>query len=328
MKVTRGKTPIIDAVIPVKNGMPEIQDCIQALMSQTMAPRKIIVIDSGSSDGTYEYLSKIPIVEIMRIEPSQFNHGLTRNLGWQHSDADLLLYTVQDAKPLSNQLIEQLADGFSDLSVWAVCGSQIVCHNLHSNPMQWHRPIDQPVDQRYQLSDSQAFDTCSPAEKRNMCGWDNVVAMYRRTALQEVPFRKVSFGEDMLWASDALRMGAAILYRPSAKVCHHHLEDRIQTMRRILSTLYFRHLHFRYIEPIHPFTWKGYVRLLRHISFNTQISLKRRFYWILYNIQREKAAYDAWKLFHQSLSGGEKAMEALYAEWVETPPIPLKRIQG
>ncbi|MBM3441399.1 MAG: glycosyltransferase family 2 protein [Bacteroidetes bacterium] len=319
--------PIIDVVIPVKNGLPEIQECIQGLLAQSLAPRRIIAIDSGSNDGTCEYLRTVPMVDIIRIDSSQFNHGLTRNIGWKHSDADLIFYTVQDAKAHSSQLLCQMADGFSDSTVWGVCGSQIVCRNEYSNPMLWHRPIDLPIDQRYQLTASHDFDACTPTEKQQMCGWDNVVAMYRRTALQEAPFRDVSFGEDMLWASDALRKGATLLYRPSATVCHHHLEDRKQMMRRLLSTLYFRHLHFGYLETIKPLTWKGYLRLLRHVALNRQVPFNRRWYWFTYNIQREKAAFEAWELFRKSILIGGNAMESLYKEWVAMPPIPLKRKQ-
>jgi len=317
--------PSIDVVIPVKNGMPEVRACIEGLQRQTLRVNRIIAIDSGSTDGTDAYLAAQPGVELLRIERARFNHGLTRNLGWQHADAELVFYTVQDARALAPDLLETMAEGFADPGVAGVCGQQVVCPDPRHNPVEWHRPVDPPRDRRFRMPDAATFDACSPLQKRDMCAWDNVVAMYRRDALASIPFREVSYGEDMLWAADALRSGSTLLYRPAAQVCHFHLEDRDVVLRRTLSVLFFRHRHFGYRYPRPDFTVVDLARILRTVCFGADIPLQRRYGWLRYNINRRRAIREAWELFDRALAAGDAALEALYREWVETPPVPLKK---
>lgn len=316
--------PSIDVVIPVKNGMPEIRRCIEALQAQSVAIGRIIAIDSGSTDGTDAYLASRPGVELLRIDPSQFNHGLTRNLGWRQSDAELVFFTVQDARALGPDLLERLADGFADPQVSGVCGRQVVCPDVRHNPVEWYRPVSPPADARYRLGDARAFDAYAPERKRDMCAWDNVVAMYRRSALAAIPFREVSYGEDMLWAADALRSGGAILYRPSAQVCHFHLEDREVAMRRTLSILFFRHRHFGYRYPRPRLAAIDLARIIRHTLFEPGLPPAHRLAWVRYNIVRRMAIRDAWDLFERACAAGDAALADLYRDWVEAPPVPLK----
>lgn len=317
--------PTIDVVIPVKNGMPEIRECIEALKAQSVTISRIIAIDSGSTDGTDAFLTSQPGVELVRIDPSQFNHGLTRNLGWRRSDAELVFFTVQDARALRPDLLERLAGGFTDPDILGVCGRQVVCHDVRHNPLEWYRPISPPEDVRHQAGDFGTFEAYSPERKRDMCAWDNVVAMYRRTALASFPFREVSYGEDMLWAMDALRAGGAILYRPVAQVCHYHLENREVTIRRTLSIQFFRHLHFGYLYPRPSFGMMDIARMARRTVFEATLPWGRRLGWLRYNFMRRRAILEAWNLFHDALASGDAALSVLYRDWVEKPPVPLKK---
>ncbi len=144
--------PSIAAVIPVKNGFPEIKECIEGLLQQTVKVNRIIVIDSGSTDGTLEYLRSVKEVNILQIDPAEFNHGDTRNMGWQHAVEDFVFYTVQDARPVNNLLLEELFKGFTDKEVVAVCGQQVVPHDKKNNPVEWFRPVSEPLNMRYQVT--------------------------------------------------------------------------------------------------------------------------------------------------------------------------------
>jgi glycosyltransferase involved in cell wall biosynthesis len=48
----------ISVVIPVRNEAEKIATCIDGILSQTVAVSEIIVVDSGSTDGTLEILTK------------------------------------------------------------------------------------------------------------------------------------------------------------------------------------------------------------------------------------------------------------------------------
>ena len=209
----------VDAVIPVLNGFPEIRDCVEGLLHQSVRIRRIIALDSGSTDGTLDYLKGIEEVVVVPVPAGTFNHGLTRNLGWQHSDADLLFYTVQDARTVHRDVVAELIKPFMDPAVAGVCGRQIVCRDPRHNPVEWFRPVSEPQSQRYQLSNAAAFDAMDPEVKRSMCGWDNVAAMYRRSVMADLPFRDRVFGRPR---GD----GKALVYRRRAASAHRRPERR------------------------------------------------------------------------------------------------------
>jgi rhamnosyltransferase len=314
----------IDAVIPVLNGFPEIRACIEGLLMQSVRIRRILVLDSGSTDGTLEYLKDIEYVTILPVASGTFNHGLTRNLGWQHSDADFLFYTVQDARTVHADVIANLLAPFQDPEVSGVCGQQIVCHDPGNNPAEWFRPVSAPRSVRYQLSDAAAFDALSPGQKREMCGWDNVAAMYRRSAMEHLPFRDRVFGEDLTWCVDALRSGTAIVYQPSARVCHYHLEDPAFTLRRVLSSMFVRYRTLGFIHPAPVRSWRTILRLVRLCFFKNDLPLNRKLYWTRYNFERNRSIRQAHELFQQALKAGEAGLNDLYRSYIEKPHRPLK----
>ena len=50
----------VSIVIPVRNEVAKIRACISGILRQTLLPREIIVLDSGSTDGTLEALAGFP----------------------------------------------------------------------------------------------------------------------------------------------------------------------------------------------------------------------------------------------------------------------------
>jgi GT2 family glycosyltransferase len=316
--------PSVDVVIPVLNGFPEIRDCIEGILDQSVQVRRIIVLDSGSTDQTLDYLRGIERVTIVPVAPGTFNHGLTRNLGWMHAGADLLFYTVQDARVLHREVLADMMKPFRDPAVAGVCGQQIVCHDPRYNPVEWFRPVSEPRMQVFQISDAATFDALPPNRKREMCGWDNVAAMYRRSALMSVPFRDLVFGEDLAWCVDALRSGMMIVYQPSARVCHYHLEDPAFTLRRALSSMFVRYRTIGYVHTAPDHSMLMLARVLRLCLTANELSVRRRWYWLRYNLKRRKALRQAHALFSEALSRGEAGLNELFRAYIQKPHRPLK----
>lgn len=97
----------LSLIIPTLNGSKTIGRLLNGLSSQTVPPEEIIVVDSGSEDGTVE------IVRDFRIEPiiikrEEFNHGGTRNMAAGLAKGDILIFMTQDAIPAGNRLVESL----------------------------------------------------------------------------------------------------------------------------------------------------------------------------------------------------------------------------
>ena len=188
----------ISVVIPVKNEAKNIGKCLDGILKQTVEVDEIIVIDSGSSDGTQEIVRNYSKTKLLEIDPEEFNHGSTRNKGLEISLGEYVLFTVGDARPVSRDWIEKLMEGFVDDSVAGVCGTQVVARENTTNPVEWYKPINkQPKLRTFQYSSPQEFEEAPTEEKRYACAWDNVTAMCRKSVMKEYPFKSVSYGEDI-----------------------------------------------------------------------------------------------------------------------------------
>ncbi|MDQ3231704.1 MAG: glycosyltransferase family 2 protein, partial [Pseudobdellovibrionaceae bacterium] len=71
---------LVSIVIPVKNGYRYLREVLEAVGGQeTDFAFEIVVVDSGSTDGSLEVLKKHN-VQLIEINSHEFNHGSTRNL--------------------------------------------------------------------------------------------------------------------------------------------------------------------------------------------------------------------------------------------------------
>src|SRR5690606_13716228 len=92
------------------------------------------------------------------------------------------------------------------------------------------------------------FNLLAPKDKRDICGWDNVNAMYRKSILKKIPFDTVAFGEDMLWAKYVLEKGYKLVYDSTAKVNHYHFQFPLYTFRSTLIAKVFIYKSIGYIQ--------------------------------------------------------------------------------
>ena len=278
--------PNISVVIPVKNEAGKISECIEGILSQSIPVMEIIVIDSGSTDGTIEILNEFEIVKLIQIPSEEFNHGETRNLGVSHASGEYVILTVGDAKPYDNDWIKNLLAGFDDENVAGVCGMQVVAHHENNNPVEWFRPVDKISRiTKYSYSEEQ-FNQLSPGEKKLACSWDDVTAMYRRYVLQEIPFRKTSYCEDAIWSQDALLAGYTISYNPAARVYHYHFEDKDFTFKRTLTTLYFRYKYFGFVGSSPQKSIVDDLRIVKTIWKSFPLRIKENIFWWKYNMDQ------------------------------------------
>ncbi len=317
--------PLISVVIPVKNGAGWLPKTIAAILSQTLASQtEIIVIDSGSTDGTLEILEKFA-VRVFRIAPETFNHGATRNLGVQYARGQFVLMTVQDAAAVDNRLLENLIEPFSDPVVAGVCGQQIVAHDPDNNPVEWFRPLSPPTSRKYYFPDPRDFEKLSGKEKLAICRWDDVIAMYRREILLTVPFQTVDFAEDVLWSRDALMQGYAIVYQPRARVYHYHFETPEYVFRRKFT----EHYHFyKFFGVLPEEEANGPIEILRNIKLfagDRQLTMSGRLKWIRFNYKRRKAINLAVKTFKEAIVPGTNKLEVTYAKISKVPVQALNR---
>lgn len=302
----------VEVVIPVLNGMDTIEACIKGLLSQTVRPVKIIAIDSGSKDGTVEFLKSIPEVELVEIPAAEFNHGETRNLGWKYCQEDFIFFTVQDAIPTNNTLLETMLKHFKNDQVAGVCGQQIVEHDPNKNPIQWFRPVHEASVSVVSISSKENFQKLTPSAKDKLTAWDDVVAMYRLSVLKSTPFRKTLYGEDKLWAMDALSAGYSLVVDSNAKVYHYHHYDYKQAYNRYFVSTYLKYKSVGLVpqEPP-PLGMKKKLTWLKLLFKSKGVSVFEFPKWIRYNTAMYTAMTNARKDFNQAMSD-ETTLNNLY----------------
>lgn len=91
------KTPLVSVVLPVRNGLPYLQQAIASLQAQSLTDYECICIDDGSTDGSAELLAAVrdPRWRVIRQRKPQglaatLNKGLrlARGAYWARMDAD------------------------------------------------------------------------------------------------------------------------------------------------------------------------------------------------------------------------------------------------
>lgn len=101
----------IDVVIPVYNGASYILDCVSSVLSQTLKPRSVIIIDDGSTDETVELVNSLlkshPIVMLHRVGRN-IGVSAARNAGIRLSKAPFVAFIDADDIWAPNKLALQL----------------------------------------------------------------------------------------------------------------------------------------------------------------------------------------------------------------------------
>jgi len=101
----------IDVVIPVYNGEKFIMQALESVVNQTLSPRRIIVIDDGSTDNTNQIVTeyiKTSKIEIKIIKKENGGLSSARNRGVKESTSPFIAFLDADDTWEPNKLEEQL----------------------------------------------------------------------------------------------------------------------------------------------------------------------------------------------------------------------------
>jgi len=87
--------PMISVVVPCRDEESYIDECIRELLATDYPRVEVIVVDNGSTDGTFEEAKQHP-VKVVRSEPGLCR---ARNTGLQEARGDIVVYIDADAFP-------------------------------------------------------------------------------------------------------------------------------------------------------------------------------------------------------------------------------------
>ncbi len=215
----------VSVVVPVKNGGELLSEVLQAIVREQAD--QLIVIDSGSSDGSAELAETIG-AQVIRIEAAEFGHGRTRNVAAEAATGELVCFLTQDATPVAGWLAAYLAAFATDERIGAAFGPHLP--RPGSSPT-----IARELDQFFGGFSRSGEVTVQAAADE--AGWhpgflSNVNAAYRRAVLLDLGFRDVEYAEDQAFAGDLFAAGWLKAFVPGAAVLHSHSYSQLGFIRR------------------------------------------------------------------------------------------------
>jgi rhamnosyltransferase len=210
------KTPRISVIVPTLDGGAEfLYLCRHLAGVRERYGLDVLVIDSGSTDGTPE-AAEAAGHRVHRIPRAEFGHGRTRNLGVRMAQGEIVCFLTQDVLPCTPDWPLAFARALEDPSVAGVYGRQVprsaatmemffVSLNYPAEPLRFD---PQPGGHH-------------PRPGRVL--FSNAFSAARRELLLRIPFiDEVPVSEDQVWAHQVLEAGYSIAYQAAAEALHAH----------------------------------------------------------------------------------------------------------
>ena len=211
----------VSAIIINWNGEPFLEQCLTALMAQTVKPNEIILVDNASSDGSHEIAQRFPSVRLMAFDQNTgFARGNNLAIEAASKDSEWIALINPDAFAEPRWLESLLLSAQSNPGFDAF-GSKLVTaadptmldgtgDAYHSSGLVWRSGNGIPVSAAA-CSEREIFSPCAAA------------ALYRRSALLEIG----GFDEDYFCYVEDVDVGFRLrlagyrcLYVPQS-VAHH-----------------------------------------------------------------------------------------------------------
>jgi glycosyltransferase involved in cell wall biosynthesis len=218
---------LLSVIVPAYNATHTIGRCLEALAHQTL-PRdryEVIVVDDGSVDGTGVEVKKHPGMQLL----SQAHAGpaAARNLGAQHAQGELVLFTDADCEPAPDW-IEQISAPFGPQSLPEGEGLLAGAKGAYLTRQRAlvARFVQIEYEERYERM----------ARLTTLDFVDTYSAAYRRDIFVENGGFDTSFPvasvEDQEFSFRLAQRGYRMVFVPRARVCHWAHPDSLGTYWR------------------------------------------------------------------------------------------------
>ena len=257
---------LVSLVVPLYNSklfFQELLDSFENLSLDTI-DLDIVLIDSGSSDGSIEAIKEhtsksILDYHLIDIPKGTFNHGGTRNHAIAQSKGDYIVLLTQDATPYEPSFLVNMVQPMLDHEdVVLVTGRQI--------PREDHSPLvkrdmNQHFDS-YGISDGYVKMSAEGPKKLSLDQrrfHSNVNAAIRRSFWKDNPFRTVDYCEDQLMGRDVITKKYAKAYSYNGAVYHSHNYPPVTFFKRMFDEYRGLKITLDYVDGINRKTFFRYV---------------------------------------------------------------------
>lgn len=221
----------IDVIIPVYRPGKELKELLERLERQTVKPDHIILINTEKAlfDEAFseeELYREYSGLVIRHISKKEFDHGGTRRMAVEMSEAEVFVLFTQDALPADTKVLENLTGKLQE-GVAVSYGRQLPRKNsgiLERISRDFNYPAESVVKG---MKDMEKLGI-----KTFFCS--NVCAAYRRDVYEKLGgfVEKTIFNEDMIYAGNAVKKGYLIQYAADARVYHSHDYSCMQQFHR------------------------------------------------------------------------------------------------
>lgn len=211
-------------MVPTLDGGERFLRCLAALEAQRPALDALVVVDSGSRDGSAEAAARAG-AQVLDLGGQPFDHGLTRNRGAAALPAvDVVVFLVQDAIPQGADCLETLARAALLPGVAGARARQLPPPQASALTRASVQRAPQASQVRAQVGpfDREARARFTPQVWQRMCVLDDVACAVRSSLFSALGYPAASFGEDALLSHDLLSAGWALVHEPDAVVEHGH----------------------------------------------------------------------------------------------------------
>ncbi|HTL66029.1 MAG TPA: glycosyltransferase [Lacunisphaera sp.] len=210
-------TPAASIVIRSFNEAWALRDTLAAVRAQAFTGWELIVIDSGSTDGSVDLIRAAAPRHFVQLRPSEYHPPRVMNLGMRLARANRVIFLNADATPIGAHWLAPLVGALSEPGVAAVFGRQVPRRDC----------------QAVYAAD---YERCF-GRRRNAVHWDHFFSMVssgvRKDIWTERGFNELmEYSEDDEYTRWARARGYRVLYVPESVVIHSHNYTPEQATRR------------------------------------------------------------------------------------------------
>jgi rhamnosyltransferase len=318
------KDKYISVFIPTYNAKEYIRECIDSILIQELPIGynvEIIIIDSGSKDGTDEIIKSYgEKINFIQIPNSEFGHGKTRQKAAELAKGEYILLLSQDATPSHNRWIKNMIEPFlvSD-KVGCVFGRQIPRTNSVPTIKReiltvfgnFGAPDSITIHRNKSLVDGYPMNTLNSF-------FSDVNSAIRKDLIHKVPFRDVKYAEDQALAEDMQNAGYLKAYSVQGSVWHsHNLSVREFYKRKFDEYIGLQESINYKITPSARSLLLGWIRPtiadLKFIRHDNEYSTKRKIKFAFlssgYNFMSGRGKYDAGKYLNSATARKKISLE-------------------
>ncbi len=222
----------ISAVIPTRNRMKDLSECLNSILSQSLLPGEVIIVDDGSLDDEFleEYREKLGSAGVGFLYLKKRSPGLaaSRNLAAGKASGEFILILDDDVvlgKGFIRALYEICLENKEEKEFGGAGG-------VVSNYRRRH-PLERFYRRLFRITSYHSWDITSAGfqvwddslkERETAYYLHGGLSMYRRDLLLESPFRNLSPGRtsggDPDFFMRAKNKGYRFIIEPGAKAVH------------------------------------------------------------------------------------------------------------